>query len=74
MLSFLVKHLLDFRFYPTWDYVDLNVPAFPYINVAGALQGHVFTDPNGETVKARDLYTREVAVFKDLNNASWTMS
>eukprot|EP00913_Durusdinium_trenchii_P030571 g28634.t1 len=31
------------------------------------LSGHVFTDPHGLTVKARDLYSREVALFKDLN-------
>ncbi|CAK9005557.1 unnamed protein product [Durusdinium trenchii] len=67
VLTFLTKHLQDFRFYPDYDYVELNVPAFPYINVRGMLQGHVFTDPHGLTVKARDLYSREVALFKDLN-------
>eukprot|EP00435_Cladocopium_sp_Y103_P039713 s1203_g10.t1 len=62
VLTFLTKHLQDFRFYPEWDYVEIGAPPL-LINF-----GHVFTDPNGPTVKARDLYTREVALFKDLNN------
>ena len=67
VLTFLTKHLQDFRFYPEWDYVELGAPPL-LVNFGGILQGHIFTDPNGPTVKARDLYTREVAVFKDLNN------
>lgn len=66
VLTFLTKHLQDFRFYPEWDYVEIGAPPL-LINFGGILQGHVFTDPSGPTVKARDLYTREVALFKDLN-------
>jgi len=66
VLTFLTKHLQDFRFYPEWDYVELGAPPM-LINFGGILQGHVFTDPDGPKVQARDLYTREVALFKDLN-------
>jgi len=66
VLTFLTKHLQDFRFYPEWDYVEIGAPPM-FINFGGLLQGHVFVDPDGPKVKARDLYTREVALFKDLN-------
>ncbi|CAJ1373427.1 unnamed protein product [Effrenium voratum] len=66
ILTFLIKHLQDFRFYPYYDYVELKAPPM-LVNVKGVLSGHIFTDPDGELVKARDLYSREVALFKDLN-------
>ena len=65
VLTFLTKHLMDFRFYPYYDYVELKAPPL-FINFQGVLSGHIFTDPtDGEVVRARDLYSREVALFKD---------
>jgi len=71
VLSFITKHLQDFRFYPVYDYVHLNAPKY-FVAFDAVLSGHIFTEPEGskfgETVVARDLYSREVALFKDLNN------
>ena len=65
VLTFLCKHLQDFRFYPYYDYVELKAPPL-LVNYKGVLSGHIFTDPtDGELVRARDLYSREVALFKD---------
>jgi len=71
VLSFITKHLQDFRFYPVYDYVHLNAPKY-FVAFDAVLSGHIFTEPEGskfgETVVARDLYSREVALFKDLKN------
>ncbi|CAE7489631.1 rpl11a [Symbiodinium pilosum] len=74
LLTFLSKHLMDFRFYPAYDYVELKAPPL-LINYKGSLSGHIFTDSaNGELVRARDLYSREVALFKDFKTVLWYTS
>eukprot|EP00933_Yihiella_yeosuensis_P037531 TRINITY_DN31497_c0_g1_i1.p1 TRINITY_DN31497_c0_g1~~TRINITY_DN31497_c0_g1_i1.p1 ORF type:complete len:967 (-),score=281.29 TRINITY_DN31497_c0_g1_i1:158-3058(-) len=71
VLFFLSKHLQDFRFYPTFDYVELYAPKY-MVAFDGILQGRVFTEdpssPYAEKVIARDLYSREVVLFKDISN------
>lgn len=71
VLFFLTKHLQDFRFYPTYDYVELWAPNY-MINFEGIPSGRLFAAQPGQSdatpVRARDLYSREVALFKDINS------
>jgi len=69
ILFFLINHLQDFRFYPYYDYVELYAPKYG-IAFDGLLEGRIFVelpDSGAEKVVARDLYSREVVLFKDLN-------
>jgi len=64
ILFFLTMHLQDFRFYQGYNIIKFRAPKY-FIAFDGILEGHIFADPNGIIVQARDLYTREVALFKD---------
>lgn len=71
VLFFLIKHLQDFRFYPTYDYMEIWAPDY-MINFRGIPSGRLFAaevgQPDASPVKVRDLYSREVALFKDINS------
>jgi len=68
-LAFLIKHLSDIRFYPNFEYTMIWAPKY-LIAFDGLLQGRVFAEEPGTGihVRARDIYSREVVLFKDLNN------
>jgi len=67
VLFFLAMHLQDFRFYSGYEMVDLRVPK-NFVAFDGLLEGRVFyeVDKSIEPVKVRDIYSHEVALFKDL--------
>lgn len=69
VLGFLIKHLQDFKFYQGYEYTKINPPAFPLmVNPLGALQGHLWTDPSQPDLVVKDVYSHQVAVFKDPSN------
>jgi hypothetical protein len=67
ILFFLTKHLQDFRFYDGYDIIDFRAPPY-FIAFDGLMEGRIFseTNPKVPTVKVRDIYSHEVALFKDL--------
>jgi len=70
VLSFLTKHLLDIRFSSKMQYTTLRPPPH-FVAWPGILEGRVFyeVDESIPLVRVRDLYTREVELFKDLNTS-----
>lgn len=67
VLSFLTVHLADLRFSSQMTYTMLRPPP-NFVAFDGLPEGRVFfeTDPSIPLVRARDLYTREVELFKNL--------
>eukprot|EP00932_Pfiesteria_piscicida_P008308 SRR837773.18681.p3 GENE.SRR837773.18681~~SRR837773.18681.p3 ORF type:complete len:196 (-),score=76.22 SRR837773.18681:40-585(-) len=66
VLFFLTMHLHDIRFTSRMTYTRLRPPP-NLLAFDGILQGRVFfeTDESIPEVRVRDLYTREVELFKD---------
>lgn len=67
ILFFLTQHLQDFRFYEGYDMISFRAPKY-FIAFDGLMEGRIFseTDPSIPTVQVRDIYSHEVALFKDL--------
>mmetsp|Transcript_109686 Transcript_109686/g.274772 ORF Transcript_109686/g.274772 Transcript_109686/m.274772 type:complete len:309 (-) Transcript_109686:85-1011(-) len=67
ILFFLTVHLADIRFSSQMKYTMLRPPPY-FVAWPGVLEGRVFyeTDPSIPLQRVRDLYTREVELFKDL--------
>merc|ERR1712176_1707885 len=65
ILTFLVKHLLDFRFNFTLGKVILHAPKY-YFAVDGLTEMRVFWEKEGAGIpmEARDVYSREAILFK----------
>jgi len=73
ILTFMMKHLSDFRFYPEDKYKLTLIHPAPMgvnaLNPAGILKGHMWTMPSeAEGVVVADLYVRQNEVFKDTGN------
>jgi len=66
ILFFLTQHLRDFRFYDGMKMVPLRPPPY-FISLNGILEGRLFWEKSEsiEPVLVRDLYSREVELFKD---------
>jgi len=73
VLTFLIKHLTDLEFYQHFGYVYVR-PAPYLINFGGLMETPPMvwvndrTDTNIPLHKVRDLYSREVDMFKDFSN------
>jgi len=67
ILFFLTVHLMDIRFTSEMTYTELRPPPY-FVAWPGVLEGRVFyeTDTSIPLVRVRDLYSREVVLFKDL--------
>jgi len=70
ILSFLTMHLHDIRFTSDMTYTLLRPPKY-FVAFDGLLQGRVFfeTDPSIPEVRVRDIYSREVVLFKQLDKS-----
>jgi len=70
ILFFLTMHLADIRFSSEMKYTMLRPPKH-FVAFSGLLEGRVFfeTDESIPLVRVRDLYTREVELFKDLGTS-----
>jgi cytochrome b involved in lipid metabolism len=74
ILTFMTKHLSDFRFYEGYQYTVIRPAPYgasPLNFLVGhdplaILQGHMWTDPEAGKVVVTDLYSREHELFKDL--------
>eukprot|EP00928_Gymnodinium_smaydae_P038749 TRINITY_DN2664_c0_g3_i3.p1 TRINITY_DN2664_c0_g3~~TRINITY_DN2664_c0_g3_i3.p1 ORF type:complete len:1003 (+),score=297.36 TRINITY_DN2664_c0_g3_i3:444-3011(+) len=62
ILTFLMKHLTDFRFAGGYYYTYLR-PAPYLVNPLGAIDGHLWTDPSAPQIVVKDAYTKEWEVF-----------
>jgi len=68
VLTFLVKHLQDFRFYTGYQFTEIRAPKY-FVNPLGVLskEPHLWTmgdDPDTPLVRVKDVYTRECELFK----------
>merc|ERR1719499_448099 len=70
ILFFLTMHLADIRFSNKMTYTELRPPKY-YVAFSGLSSGRVFyeTDESIPLVRVRNLYTREVELFKDLGTS-----
>merc|ERR1712050_63790 len=68
ILTFLVKHLLDFRFDFTLEKTWLHAPKY-YFAVDGLSEMRVFWEKSGGVpLEARNVYAKEVYLFKQPGN------
>jgi len=71
ILFFLTMHLRDLRFSSEMTYTKLRPPP-TYVAWDGVMEGRVFfeTDESIPLVRVRNLYGREVELFKDLGKST----
>mmetsp|Transcript_46095 Transcript_46095/g.132023 ORF Transcript_46095/g.132023 Transcript_46095/m.132023 type:complete len:310 (+) Transcript_46095:1125-2054(+) len=70
ILFFLTIHLADIRFSTKMTYTMLRPPTY-FVAFPGVLEGRVFyeTDESIPLVRVRDIYSREVELFKDVGTS-----
>mmetsp|Transcript_21063 Transcript_21063/g.58884 ORF Transcript_21063/g.58884 Transcript_21063/m.58884 type:complete len:383 (+) Transcript_21063:3-1151(+) len=70
ILFFLTVHLADIRFSSQMTYTMLRPPTY-FVAFPGVLEGRVFyeTDESIPLVRVRDIYSREVELFKDVGTS-----
>jgi cytochrome b involved in lipid metabolism/aspartate oxidase len=69
ILTFMTKHLSDFRLFPEDSYKLTKIRPAPFgANPLGLIQGHMWTDPSVPEIVVTDLYSREHDVFTDPKN------
>mmetsp|Transcript_72074 Transcript_72074/g.134769 ORF Transcript_72074/g.134769 Transcript_72074/m.134769 type:complete len:1008 (-) Transcript_72074:112-3135(-) len=73
VLTFLTKHLMDFRFATDYEMAEIRPPKM-WISFDRLLKGYVWTEDESSGIKKKavlDLYTREYVVFKNFGNVAF---